>query len=106
MNCHWVKIINKHIKYIILEYIILKFEYMSKSKFVIDKLAKLFEQGLVSYKDLSSEIFNILRSKRDEIVFKMKLTSKEETEIIIKRIEKLEQKIEKLNKKKKTKKAK
>jgi len=79
---------------------------MSKSKFVIDKLAKLFEQGLVSYKDLSLEIFNILRSKRDEIVFKMKLTSKEETEIIIKRIEKLEQKIEKLNKKKKTKKAK
>ena len=79
---------------------------MSKSKFVIDKLAKLFEQGFVSYKDLSSEIFNILRSKRDEIVFKMKLTSKEETEIIIKRIEKLEQKIEKLNKKKKTKKAK
>ena len=79
---------------------------MSKSKFVIDKLAKLIEQGLVSYKDLSSEVFNILRSKRDEIVFKMKLTSKEETEIIIKRIEKLEQKIEKLNKKKKTKKAK
>ena len=79
---------------------------MSKSKFVIDKLAKLFEQGLISYKDLSSEIINILRSKRDEIVFKMKLTSKEETEIIIKRIEKLEKKIEKLNKKKKTKKAK
>ncbi len=79
---------------------------MSKSKFIIDKLAKLFEQGLVSYKDLSSEIVNILRSKRDEIVFKMKLTSKEETEIIIKRIEKLEQKIEKLNKKKKAKKAK
>ena len=69
---------------------------MSKSKFVIDKLAKLFEQGLVSYKDLSSEMLNILKSKRDEIVFKMKLTSKEETEIIVKRIEKLEQKIQKL----------
>ena len=65
---------------------------MSKSKFIIDKLAKLFEQGLVSYKDLSSEILNILRSKRDEIVFKMKLTSKEETEIIVKRIEKIEEK--------------
>ena len=73
---------------------------MSKSKFVIDKLAKLFEQGLVSYKDLSSEILNILRSKRDEIVFRMKLTSKEETEILVKRIEKLEQKIEKLEKRK------
>ena len=72
---------------------------MTKSKFVIDKLAKLFEQGLVSYKDLSEEILNILRSKRDEIVFKMKLTSKEETEILNLRIEKLEKKIEKLEKK-------
>ena len=71
---------------------------MSKSKFVIDKLAKLFEQGLISYKDLSYEIFNILRSKRDEIIFKMKLTSKEETEILNKRIENLEKKIRKLEK--------
>jgi len=73
---------------------------MSKSKFVIDKLAKLFEQGLVSYKDLNSEILNILRSKRDEIIFRMKLTSKEETDILNKRIEILEKKIDKLNKKK------
>jgi len=71
---------------------------MSKSKFVIDKLAKLFEQGLISYKDLSSEILNILRSKRDEVVFKMELASKEETEIINKRIENLEKKINKLEK--------
>ena len=72
---------------------------MSKSKFIIDKLAKLFEQGLISYKDLSSEILNILRSQRDDIIFKMKLTSKEETEILIKRIEKIEKKIEKLENK-------
>jgi len=71
---------------------------MSKSKFVIDKLAKLFEQSLISYKDLSSEILNILRSKRDEVVFKMELASKEETEIINKRIENLEKKIKKLEK--------
>ncbi len=71
---------------------------MTKSKFVIDKLAKLFEQGLISYKDLSSEILNILKSKRDEIVFKMKLTSKEETDILVKRIENLEKKIDKLQK--------
>ena len=69
---------------------------MSKSKFMIDKLAKLFEQGLVSYKDLSSEILNILKSKRDEIIFKMKLTSKEETEIQNQRIEILEKKLEKI----------
>ena len=42
---------------------------MSKSKFVIDRLAKLFEQGLISYKDLSNEIINILKSKKDEINF-------------------------------------
>ena len=71
---------------------------MSKSKFVIDKLAKLFEQGLISYKDLSSEILSIIKSKRDEVVFKMELASKEETEIINKRIENLEKKIKKLEK--------
>ena len=80
---------------------------MSKSKFVIDKLAKLFDQGLISYRDLSSEIISILNSKRDEIIFKMKLTSKEETEILNNRIQNLEKKIKKLEKnylKKKTKK--
>ena len=71
---------------------------MTKSKFVIDKLAKIFEQGIISYKDLSAEILNILRSKRDEIVFNMKITSKEETDILIKRVENLEKKIEKLAK--------
>ena len=71
---------------------------MTKSKFVIDQLTKLLEQGLISYRDLSSEILNILRSKRDEIVFKMKLTSKEETDILIKRVEKLEKELAKIKK--------
>ena len=78
---------------------------MTKSKFVINKLTKLFEQGLISYKDLSSEIINVLRSKRDEIIFKMKLTSKEETDILIKRVENLEKKINKLEKKSQNKKS-
>jgi len=73
---------------------------MTKSKFVIDKLARLFEQGLISYKDLSSEVVNVLKSKRDEIVFKMKLTSKDETDILIKRVENIEKKIQKLEKNK------
>ena len=73
---------------------------MTKSKFVIDKLAKLFEHGLISYKDLSFEIINVLKSKRDEIVFKMKLTSKDETDILIRRVENLEKKIKKLEKSK------
>ncbi len=81
---------------------------MSNSKFVIDKIAKLFEQGIVNYRDLSNEIFNILKSKRDELIFKMKITGKEETDIIIKRLDNLEKKILKIEKKnkKKVKKAK
>ena len=73
---------------------------MKNSKFIIDKLAKLFEQGLISSKDLSSELFNILKSKRDEIVFKMKLTDKEEFDILSKRVENLENKLNKLKTKK------
>ena len=72
---------------------------MSKSRFVIDKFAKLFEQGLLTSKDLGNEILNILKSKRDEIVFKMKLTSKEETDILNKRLENLEKKVDILEKK-------
>ena len=76
---------------------------MKNSKFVIDKRAKLFEQGLISSKDLAEELMSILKSKRDEIVFRMKLTSKDEFEILSKRVENLEKKIDQLKIKKKRK---
>jgi len=79
---------------------------MSKSRFVFDKFAKLLEEGLVNYKDLSDEVISILKSKRDEIVFRMKLASKEEIDILNKRISNLEKKIDQLSKVKKTKKTK
>ena len=63
---------------------------MTKSKFITDKLVKLFEQGLISYKDLNNEIFNILKSKKDEIIFKLELPTKEEFDILKKRVENLE----------------
>ena len=74
---------------------------MKNSKFIIDKLGKFFEQGIISSKDLSSELLNILKSKRDEIVFKMKLTSKDEFDVLSQRVEKLENKIKELKIKKK-----
>ena len=73
---------------------------MKNSKFVIDRLAKLIEQGIISSKDITSEILSILKSKRDELVFKLKLTSKDEFEILSKRVEILEKKIEKIKLKK------
>jgi polyhydroxyalkanoate synthesis regulator phasin len=39
-----------------------------------------------------------LKSKRDEIVFRMKLTSKDEFEVLSKRVENLEKQLEKLQK--------
>ena len=66
---------------------------MKNSKFVFDKITKLLEQGLISSKDLSNELITILKSKRDEIVFRMKLTGKDEFEILSKRVENLEKKI-------------
>jgi polyhydroxyalkanoate synthesis regulator phasin len=79
---------------------------MKNSKFLIDKLGKLFEQSIISSKDLTSELFNILKSKRDEIVFKMKIVSKDEFDVLSKRVENLENKIKKLETKKKIKQAK
>ena len=73
---------------------------MKNSKFVIDRFAKLIEQGIVSSKDITSEILTILKSKRDEMVFKLKLTSKDEFEVLSKRVENLEKKIEKIKLKK------
>ena len=61
---------------------------MKNSKFIIDKFTKLIEQGLVSSKDLTTELLNNLKSKRDEF------------EVLSKRVENLENKINKLEKKK------
>ena len=69
---------------------------MKNSKFVFDKLSQVFEKSLITSKDLGNEIINILRSKRDEIVFRMRLTSKDEFDVLAKRVENLENKIAKL----------
>ena len=62
---------------------------MSNSKFILSKLSKLFAEGLISYKDLSKEIVNIIKSQRDEIILRMKLSTKEENEILKKGLKNL-----------------
>ena len=79
---------------------------MSKSKLILNQISKVIEQGLYNYKDLSEEFISILRSKRDELIYKLKITSNEETEVLIRRIEKLENRINNLEKNKKKKKLK
>ena len=63
---------------------------MSKSKIFLNQISKIIEQGVYNYKDLSNEFISILKSKRDELIYKLKITSSEETEILAKRIEKVE----------------
>ena len=82
---------------------------MSKSKLFLNQITKLIEQGIYSYKDLSNEFISILRTKRDELIYKLKLTGSEETEVLNKRIENLEKKFKRFEnqiKKKKIKKVK
>ena len=74
---------------------------MKNSKFIIEKISKLIEQGLISSKDLTEELMSILKSKRDEFIFRMKITSKDEFEILSKRVENLEKKLEQIKNKKK-----
>ena len=76
---------------------------MKNSKFVIDKITRLFEQGIISSKDITNELLTILKSKRDELVFKLMLTSKDEFEILSKRVENLEKKLDKFQSKKRKK---
>ena len=73
---------------------------MSKSKFLIDKVAKLIEQGMVTSKDLGDEIKNILKFKQDEIINKLNFVSKDEFEIQKKRLDKIEKKLNEVLKKK------
>ena len=73
---------------------------MSKSRFVLDSFAKLIEKGLVNYKDISEEVINILKSKKEEIIRFMQVPSNEEFQVLVKRLDKLEKKIEIANKKK------
>ena len=73
---------------------------MSKSKILIDKLAKLIEQGMVTSKDIGEEIKNILKFKQDEIINKLNFVSKDEFEVQKKRLDKIEKKINEVLKKK------
>ena len=74
---------------------------MNKKNEFFKNLGKLLEKSIINYKDLSNELINICKSKREDFIFKMKLVSKEEMEIVKKRLDNLENIVEKQNKKKK-----
>ena len=74
---------------------------MSKSNILIDKLARLIEQGMINSKDFSEEIRNILRFKLEEIARKLNFVTKEEFEVQKERITRIEKKLNSIVKRKK-----
>ena len=79
---------------------------MSKSKILIDRLAKLIEEGLITSKDISEEIKNSLNYKRESIINKFNLVTRDEFEVQKARLDKIQVEFGKLKKRKKIKKAK
>ena len=79
---------------------------MSKSKILINKLAKLIEEGLLTSKDIGEEIKNSLNYKKEKVINKLNLVTRDEFEIQKARLDKIQEECGKLKKGKKTKKAK
>ena len=74
---------------------------MSKSKILIDRLAKLIEEGLLTSKDISDEIKNSLNYKKESIINKLNLVTRDEFEIQKARLDKIQKEFGKFKKRKK-----
>ncbi len=79
---------------------------MSNSEKLLKTLSSLIENGILTSKDIQKEISTDLKFKRDKLINKLELVSREEFEILKKIVIKQELALKKLSKKKKSKKAK
>ena len=79
---------------------------MSNSEKILKTISGLIENGLLTSKDIKKEISTDFKFKKDKIINKLQLVSREEFEILKKLVQKQDQTIKKLLKNKKVKKAK
>ena len=79
---------------------------MSKSKKIIDKFAKLIEEGMLTSKDIADEVKNSLNYKKENVINKLNLVTRDEFDIQKARLDKIQKEFDKLKKNKKVKKAK
>ena len=79
---------------------------MSNQEKILKSLTSLIENGILTSKDIRKEITTDLKFKKDKILNKLDLVSKEEFEVLKKIVQKQDTIIKKLLKDKKTKKAK
>ena len=76
---------------------------MSNSEKLLKTLSSLIENGILTSKDIQKEISTDLKFKRDKLINKLQLVSREEFEVLKKLVQKQELVIKKLSKKRKTK---
>ena len=79
---------------------------MSKTKILLDRLAKLIDEGMLTSKDIGDEIKNSLNYKKESIINKLNLVTRDEFEIQKARLDKIQEEFSKLKKRKKTKRVK
>ena len=79
---------------------------MSNSEKILKTLSLLIENGILTSKDIREEMITDLKFRKDKIISKLNLVSREEFEVLKKIIEKQDQEIKKLKKIKKARKVK
>jgi BMFP domain-containing protein YqiC len=79
---------------------------MNNSEKILKIISTIIEDGILTTQDAKKEILNNLRFRRDELIDKLKLVSREEFEVLKKIVQNQEKEIKNLKKNKKITKAK
>ena len=79
---------------------------MSNSEKLLKTLSSLIENGILTSKDIKKEISTDLKFRKDKIINKFELVSREEFDVLKKLVQKQDVTIKKLLKNKRTKKVK
>ena len=79
---------------------------MKNSEKILETLSNLIETGILTSKDIRKELSTDLKFKKDKIMNKLQLVSREEFEVLKKIVEKQDVIIKELRKKRKAKKVK
>ena len=72
---------------------------MKKSEELLKILSKFVESGILTSKDIKKEMLTNFQFKKDNILEKLKIVTREEFEILKQTVQKQDKEIKKLNKK-------
>ena len=78
---------------------------MSNSEKILKSISSLIENGILTSEDIKREISTDLKFRKDKIISKLNLVSREEFEVLKKIVQKQEEVIKKLQNKRKIKRA-